>query len=229
MIRLAFLLLLSSAPLLADAPKLVVRGEARIYKPSDLVTLTLGVVTEEPTAALAIDTNRRRMESVRQAINRFKIDPQSIQTTTFNLEPLHTSRPNNAPTDWTPTLYAYRATNLLTIRTEKLADLGALIDAATVAGATAFESLQFTLKDKRAAKMQAIAEATQNAMQAANTLAKTAEIKLGDLRTVTLDPLSEPVAYQASFAKFGATSIASGDVEISASVSLEYDICSYCQ
>jgi len=66
----------------------------------------------------------------------------------------------------------YRASNVITVTTSRLNDVGALIDAAIGAGANRVEGIRFELKDAEPVRIQALELAVQQARAKAQALAK---------------------------------------------------------
>jgi uncharacterized protein len=133
-------------------------GEARVAP--DKAMITLGVMTEAPTASAAMEQNRARMSEVIAALKRAGIAERDIQTTGLNLNPQYVYRENEPPR-----LSGYQASNQVTITVNDLNRLGAAIDATVSAGANQVQGISFGLKDPAAAETQARLDAVK-ALQA---------------------------------------------------------------
>lgn len=204
-------------------PQLSVRGEARIRRPADQLTLILGVISEGRTASAALSDNNLSMQKVIDALKTTGLSPQEYQTATFNIVPVLTPRPQNPPPEWRPTIISFKATNKLSIHTEKLSLAGKLIDAAIQAGANTIDSISFGLKDDSAQRTEAISKATTQAIADAETLAEASNVKLGDVLNITLEnALIRPKSMLTL--QMGGTPVEPGDVEISAAVRIDYKI-----
>lgn len=217
------LALLYVLPLLAEVPKLVVRGEAFLKKAADQAILSIGVVTEAPNAHDAVEANNKKMNSVIGTLKGFGLEKGDFETGQFQVVPQYTQRPKQASEDWKPKIVGYQATNSLKVKTSMLEQLGDILDAAIGAGANSVGDIQFTLKEPRDHRKEAIRNATQNAMQDARTLAEAAGVKLQRILLISLDQteirpffkaamMSEPVPIEA------------GHVDVNASINLTYEI-----
>ncbi|NGX57930.1 MAG: 26 kDa periplasmic immunogenic protein [Chlamydiae bacterium] len=211
-----------------DVPQLSVRGEARIRRPADQLTLNLGVLTEDKTAEKALSENNTAMQSVMDALKNAGLSPSEYQTATFNIRPILTPRPQNPPPEWYPTVIGFRVTNNLTVRTEKLNLAGSLIDAAIKAGANTVDSVSFSLKDYPTHRADAITQATSQAIADAETLAEAANIQLDKVLNISLDDaVIRPKSYMAFRTMDVSASIEPGDVDVTATVTIDYQIRSH--
>jgi len=119
-------------------------GEARV--PPDQVTLELGVTTQGPSAVAAMQANAADMTKVIAALRSGGIAAGDIQTSTLAVTPQYAYAQGQAPR-----LTGYEASNQVTVRTQDLAHLGQLVDAAAGAGATNVGAITFGLKNRGSA------------------------------------------------------------------------------
>jgi len=217
---------------LDDRPNLTVRGEALLKVPADQMHLNIAAVTHAETAALALDQNTALMQKVIQALKKIGLTEDEYQTGQFQIEPVWSQRPRQAPEDWRPRITGYTVTNRLAIKTKKLPLAGKLIGAATDAGANAIDSIFFDLADPRKYRGQAIQQATANALADARSLADAASVKLVRVLTLSLDNAvstpfrvqPESFAREAMAAEAAAPPISSGEVTVQAGILLVYEI-----
>lgn len=85
---------------LDDRPNLTVRGEALLKVPADQMHLNIAAVTHAETAALALDQNTALMQKVIQALKKIGLTEDEYQTGQFQIEPVWSQRPRQAPEDW---------------------------------------------------------------------------------------------------------------------------------
>jgi uncharacterized protein YggE len=90
-----------------------------------------------------------------------------VKTSGYNLQPMTVYRENQPPT-----ITGYQASNSVTVTMSDLAKVGAVIDAASLAGANNINGVSFTLRKDRPAKDQALADATREAIGKAQTIAQ---------------------------------------------------------
>jgi uncharacterized protein len=213
--------------------QLTVRGEAQLERPADQLHLRLGVVTHATEAAQAMQENSRAMEAIIAAIQKLGLGKDNYETGRFNVQPEYSPRPRQPEPDWRPKIVSYQVTNTLHLKTKKLELAGDLIQAATDAGANNVESIYFDLADQRKHRAEAIEEATKNAVADANVLAKASNQKLVRVLSVNLDNAFAPPPVpqfdqmrrgMAAAEMVSAPPIAPGEITVTASVTLVYEI-----
>jgi uncharacterized protein len=228
-----FLILSFICPLTAETTKeiskLIVRGEATIFKPADQLHLSLGVITREQNAEQALKSNNEKMQSVLAALKKIGLEEAEYQTGRFSIEPIYSPPPKNPPNDWKSVITGYEVTNKIAIKTLKLNSAGSIIDTASGAGANSVDTISFGLKDPQTYRAEAILAAEKQAMDDALILAKAANVDLVRFVEISLDnTFPSPRAVSKFMAmENAATSIQPGDVEVKASVNLIYEIKSH--
>ncbi|RYG17237.1 MAG: SIMPL domain-containing protein [Caulobacteraceae bacterium] len=207
----------------ASTLNLSAQGEVRVAP--DMATITLGVQTEAPTAAAAMQQNASQMAAVIAALKRQGIAERDIQTSTINLNAQYQYIENNPPK-----LTGYRATNNVTIRVNEIARLGGALDAVVNAGANQIQGIGFALKDPKAAED----EARRKAVQALRAKADLYAQALG-VRVDRLVNLSEsggytpqppmPMMAMARFKEAGdSTPVSGGELSVRVDVSAVYQL-----
>jgi uncharacterized protein len=221
--KIILLFSLFLAPLSAETAKLSVRGEAAIKKPADQASINIGVVTEAPNARDAIDANNKKMGKVIETLKDFGLEKGELLTGQFQVVPQYSQRPKPAPEDWKPKVTGYQVINNIKVKTTLLDQLGEILDEVSGAGANSISDIRFSLKDPREHRKEAITKATQNAIQDAKVLADAADVKLARILSISLDQ-SEIRPYMRAAAMNEAVPIEPGDVDVSASVNLVYEL-----
>src|SRR5436190_20051474 len=146
--------------------KVTVAGEATTRVEPDTATLTISVVTQSGQAVTAQQENARKSKAVADAV-KAKAASAAIKTSDYTLQPQYDYRDNKLPK-----IIGYNARNSVIVTMTDLPGVGAVIDAASQAGANSIEGIAFTLKQTSPARGQALAEATQQAMNKANSIAQ---------------------------------------------------------
>jgi hypothetical protein len=136
------------------------------------------------------------------------------------------------PTDGsTPSILGYTANNTVRVQLDDLSRLHVLIDAATKAGASNVNRLNFALRDESKARAEALGKAAEQARAAAAALAERLHVKLGRLlrieeeQPVIVSP-GRQVELTAS-PEAGATAgtpIEPGSIDVHASVSVTFEV-----
>lgn len=204
-----------------------VTGSATLYYPADQFSLTIGVVTNDKNADIAISSNAEKMLEVKTAIQKVGIKDSEQQTGDFTTLPLYMPRPKDPPVDWTPTIIGYEVRNTLAIKIDNLTIIGKLINAAANAGANLIEDMVFSLRSIEEYQAEAIKTAVKQARVYAEAAAAGAGVALGNITQININPILH--AYRASKANAYAarsveTPITAGNIEISANVSVTYEI-----
>lgn len=208
-------------------PSLSVRGHATLKKPADQLRITLGVVSENPDATSALEENSRKMQVIVQAIKAVGLKEDEFETSRFQIRPIFSSRPRQAESGWQPQIIGYEARHHILVNTLKINLAGELIEAATKAGANSIDSIGFDLSDRRKYRAEAISIATENALADARTLADSAGVRLVRPLSIDLDD-GQPTVISRQMVARAETGIAPpispGEITVSASVSIVYEI-----
>jgi uncharacterized protein YggE len=146
--------------------KVTVAGEATARVEPDTATLTVAVVTQSGQALTAQQENARKSKAVADAVKATAASAE-IKTSDYTLQPQYDYRDNKLPK-----IIGYTARNSVIISMTDLQGVGAVIDAASQAGANSVGDISFALKQTSPARGQALAEATQQAMNKANSIAQ---------------------------------------------------------
>ncbi len=202
-----------------------VSGTGRVFVTPDTAIASIGVEITAPTLAQATKESSEKMAAVLSAIKAQGVDAKDIQTTSYNVFPLT----NNPKEGESPTVTAYRVSNLVSVKVRKVADVGKVLDAALAAGANSINSVFFTVDDPTKAQDEARTLAVKDAMAKAQTLATAAGVKVGKLFAIsevtgTVIPLYRGAFESAPAAGGGAGPIETGSTEITVNVELHFEI-----
>ena len=205
---------------------LTVTGIATISTEPNKVDVYLGAETERVTALQSQQDNAVTMQNIRNAITALGIPSDSIETTSFRISVIwdYTSRPYR--------ITGYKTTHLLKITSSDINQAGSIIDAAASAGANVVNNVVFGItKDIRDdLKKQALEMAGQNAREKADSMAsglgvtivKVVQASEGGVGVVSYYPqFAGGLAAQAEAVP---TEISAGDVDVSATISVVYEI-----
>lgn len=192
----------------------------------DEAHLEFGVETVAPTAQAASTANAQRMERVVAALIAAGIPRSDIQTRGFGVFPDYEHNPQTPE----PRIRGYRVTNTVVARTEAIAQIGRLIDAALAAGANRVHGVRFGARNTETPRAEALRRATARARAQAETIASALGVRLGPvIDASTADqppryvaPLEMAAMRQAADAM--STPIEPGEQTITATVSLVFAI-----
>ncbi|HEX5708425.1 MAG TPA: SIMPL domain-containing protein [Pyrinomonadaceae bacterium] len=145
--------------------RVMVTGESDVKAPPDTAVIILSVVTQNPRALDAQQQNARKSEAVISAVKATAGGTPDVLTSDYSLQPRRS---------WNgelPRIVGYEARNTVTVTTGELNNVGAVLDAATLAGANSVDSVSFVLRDAEAARGRTLAQATEQAMGKARAMA----------------------------------------------------------
>jgi uncharacterized protein len=212
--------------LFAEEHKLSVTGSSSVFKPADQLTMVLGAETFDKESKKAVTDNALKMNALRDSLRDLGLTGKEMQTANFMLLPQMTPAPKNPQEDWKAAIAGYQVRNTLEIRTNQLELAGQIIDSAAQVGSNYIQQIVFSLQDEEEAKVEAITKAFNQARRYAQALAEDAGIRLGDIidLSITHSYVMKRSFNALQLAADAETSIAPGDVEISASVSASFVI-----
>lgn len=147
--------------------RVTVNGEGLVQAQPDTAIINISVITQNKRALDAQQENANRSELVVRAVKLAAGAGAEIKTSGYNVQPMQVYN-NNQP----PTITGYQASNSVTVTMSDLSKVGAVIDAASQAGANNINSVAFTLRKDRPAKDQALTDATRAAVGKAQAIAQ---------------------------------------------------------
>ncbi len=209
-------------------PKLVVRGEATVFKPADQMELTVGVVTQDADSKKAVKDNNEKMRQVLANLNTVGLDQQEYQTGRFRVIPIYRSVDDKSPTG--PTISHYEVSNTIHIKTQKLDLAEKIIGAVVQAGSNRIEQINFNINNPQTYRSEVIHLATKNAISDAQALADAAQVSLIRVLSLSLDqaqshpPMPMMLAKMANADMSYDVPIEAGQVEIHAAVNVIFEI-----
>lgn len=221
-VALASLVLSSAATAQGDTSRPIVptinaTGQGRREVAPDKATIQLGVETRAKTPAAAASANADRMTRIRAALTRAGVAEKDISTSRYTLH-FEQGR-TQADTQ-------YVATNMVTVVTRQLDQVGRIIDTGLGAGANNINSLFYDLTDRNAAEAGALGDAVVDARRQAEVMATAAGGRLGDLielgtQSSGYQPFAADVAFRMS-AQAAPTPVSPGTVTVMASVTARW-------
>lgn len=229
MLALAFVLPASTAEN-ENLSKLVCNGEGKATAVPDLAIITLGVETHNVSAASAVSENAVLMNSTVNALLKAGLKKKDIQTRRYALSTKTEDNTVPAQMDSMPknkTLLEFIATNQVTAKMNVTDDVGKVLDAAISAGSNNVLGISFDLLNPKPEMDKALANAVDDSKRKADTMAKAAGVKLGKILQI-----SEGYSFTSSSAPRAAYSLAAeaptpvlpGELEVTASVTVTYEI-----
>jgi uncharacterized protein YggE len=186
-------------------------GQGVVRTVPDQATITAGVQVHAASAAAALSQCSTAASRVVSALR--AAGGRNLQTQQVSLQP---------QTNDSGVTTGYIATNAVTADVV-VARAGALIDAATKAGATTIDGPSLSVADQTALYRQALGLALADARAKAEALARAGGFVVGSVTAVIEQSSSAPVPFAASAAK-DATPIEAGQQQIEADVQASFAI-----
>jgi len=211
----------------SHSTKVTVSGEAMTKVEPDAAVIVLSVVTQNAQAITAQQENARKSDAVTNAIKNTAGANAEIKTSDYSLQPQYDYRDNRLPK-----IVGYDARNSVIVTMSDLKNVGAVIDAASSAGANSVDNVSFILRQTSPARGQALSDATHQAMNKAQSIAQALGgrvlrvVEENESATVTGDGVMEyeaTLSYKAE-ARKSVTPITSGQLNIKSNVQLIVEI-----
>src|SRR5215218_9829001 len=152
--------------------RLMVTGESDSKASPDTAVVVLSVVTQNTRALEAQQQNARKSDAVIQAVKAAAGANPEVKTSDYSLQPQR---------DWSngmERIKGYEARNSVSVTTDALDNVGAILDAATQAGANSVDTVRFILREGREARGQALGEASKQAMSKAEAMAQALGVRI---------------------------------------------------
>ena len=207
----------------ASQKTIQVTGTGTASAPPDEVILNLAVETQAATAAQATTENAASMSNVIAALTAAGISKDSIQTTSYTLNPIYSNSVNQSTP---PTIVGYDAVNAIQVTLSDLSSVGRVLDAAVSAGANQVQGVTFTLSNtaQTALQKQALQLALQDANNQAQATASTLGVTIIGPISVTPGYVFQPVNYSRfTAAPATTTPIQPGTLQVTATVQVTYE------
>lgn len=200
-------------------------GEATVTAKPDRAQISIGVVTQAATAQAAASQNATQTSAALDAMKRALGSAGDIKTSGYSISPQYIYA-NGKP----PKISGYQASNTVLATVNDLSLTGKVIDAANEAGANNINGISFSLRDDRAIREQALAEAAQKARTAAEAIAKALNVHItGVLQAETTEapvvrPMMKTMAMSAEMAPRAPTPIEAGDIDVRAALTVTFEV-----
>lgn len=174
---------------LQDGTLLEVSAEGRSTRVPDLATIEAGVTTQAATAAEALAQNNAKMTQVIAALKRAGIAERDIQTSTISLQPQYRDQANGQPQQ----IFAYMASNSVSVRFRDIAKSGAILDLLVQQGANTISGPNLSISEPGQALDEARIDAVTKARARAELYAKAAGLRVDRILSISDGVAPSPV------------------------------------
>lgn len=203
---------------------ITIRGTGTEPASAKFAIVDMAVVTKNSSAKEAVRENAQKMAAVQDALKEFGLDESAFSTSNFSVyQEMEYSDKKSHPG-------AYRVSNSLQVKFPSESDVGEIIDRAIDAGVNEFSNIRFLPDDYVSALKIAREKAVQDAVETAKILADAAGLRVVRIVSISEDggtPSAPRFYNKATVAmdESGATtSIIAGDTNVSANVSIVFEI-----
>lgn len=209
-----------------------VAGDARAKIAPDTAVVTFSVVTQNAQALIAQQDNARKSDAVKSAVEAVKAASKiDVKTSGYNLSPEQDYYSGKLPK-----ILGYTVRNTVTARVSDLTQVGAVVDAATKAGANSIESIVFVVGEDSPAHGESLAAATRQALAKAEAIAASLNgriVRVVESHEAGVEPARAPSDYSSGAMSNAAmneakpmrtTPVEAGSLDVRAQVVLTVEI-----
>lgn len=202
----------------AQLEGITVNGVGTVESVPDEAQMSFGVQTEASTSREALARNSEQMERVLAALRSAGVADEDVQTQDVSVWPKYDTTGQAGQ--------GYTARNSVTVTIHELDRAGAVIDAATRAGANEVSGPMLSSSGREKLEAQALEAAVDNARKKAEALAKAAGVGLGRVTAIVEGGGTPgPVMLEAGRASADkAVPIQPGQEEVQATVTITFSI-----
>jgi uncharacterized protein len=180
------------AALKDSVPHVTVMGSANMEVVPTIAILSLGVVTERPVAADAVDENARTAQALIDDIKAQGIEGRDIKTISATFSPVYDTESDPVSHTTSQKLSGYRARNILEVRFRDFSKAGKLASQWAGKGANEILNLHFDVENVDAIYERLRGEAMQNALRRARAyIPMIIGQKLGRVIEIAADDIPE--------------------------------------
>jgi uncharacterized protein len=202
-----------------------VSGSGKAVLTPDIASISIGVHTENKSAAAAVSANNAQTQAVADTLKEFGIEDKDIQTTNFSIYPQQQYDNEGKPTGE----ILYMVDNTVYVTVHDLDQIGDLLDAVVEAGANTIGGIQFDVEDKTAAMSAARKAAVTDAKAIAEEMAAAAGVSLGEVQTMSIYGGSSPrpvydLSSGVKMEEAASVPISPGQLILTVEVSIVYEI-----
>ncbi|OPX64935.1 MULTISPECIES: SIMPL domain-containing protein [unclassified Methanoregula] len=201
-------------------------GTGNVITTPDRAQVTFAVQTENQDVKLAQTENAVKMSKVRDVLLASGIPRDALKTTGYNIYPIYEDSVGLLK----PKIKTYQVTNRLTVTLHDINKTGEVIDTAVASGINQADSIQFMLSDEKSQQVrtEALKEAVARAKSDADTISAAMGTVIRGVQRAETGSSYSPVYFQnyaldnAAPRAVAETPIQSGDITVSASVTITY-------
>lgn len=159
-------------------------GTGSVSIPPDMATVSAAVETNAARAEEAVSQNNQIYDRTVAALQKLGIARGDVTLAYYNVN--YNPPPKVMPPASNGERYGYAVSRTFSVKVRSIGKAGAVSDACIAAGATSINGVSFGLSDPSAARAQAIAKAEADARNAAEAMARTANVRIVSVKSIEL-------------------------------------------
>lgn len=206
--------------------EITVQGRGEVTARPDIAKLTVGVTTgPQQSAQVAMNILEKRINAVIDSIQSLGVKEEDIKTTNLSILPQYDY------SDGKKILRGFEANEQVELKIRELDKIGTIMSQATGEGINQAGGIRFEIDNPQELQRNAQEKAIEDARKNAEQLAKALDVRLGDVKTFTAEVGTPPVTplyaraeLMAPDAGSGGPDVPSGTEDITATVSVTYEI-----
>ena len=187
----------------------------------DVAYVTVGVTTQNKKTKDAQSNNKETMNALYAALKAAGLTEDDLRTVSYSVYPMYDYSNGSKIT-------GYEVTNMIELTIKDIDSIGDYIDIAAATGANTNYSINFDLLDESGVYNEALADAMSKAKSKADTLASAGGYEIINTLEITEGQNSYPTSYaeysRAADDEKASTTISAGQMEITASITVVYQI-----
>lgn len=200
-------------------------GQGEVFLTPDIAYVFIGVHSQNKNVSDALKDNNGKAQAIASTLTNQGIAPKDIQTSSFNVFPQQQYGPQGETTGE----LTYVVDNTVNVTVRDLTKLGQLLDTVIGSGANSINGIQFDIKDKQQAQVQARQMAIDDAKKQAGEIAKAAGVQLGSVTNVSVSTNPNPVPLfegkgVAANAAGSQVPVSSGQMSVSVYATITYEL-----
>jgi uncharacterized protein YggE len=209
----------------ADQKVLSVSGSASKFIIPDTASLSIGVITQAPTARDASEKNALKMDAVITSLKSLGLKDKEIRTSLLSIQPVYIYPKEGG----IPTIEAYSVSNNIQVTTsDMLANLSDIVDRSISSGANQVSGISFAVSEKNQKEIreELLEEAVNDAEAKARMLAESLNVRIVGVKTSSIveSGFLQPIQTAAAFAEKIETPIQPGESQVTVAVQVTFMI-----
>jgi uncharacterized protein len=202
-----------------DTTGITVTGTGTTYGEPDMAIVELGVDSVDLDITVASAKTDEVAKALLETFENLGIEDKDVRTSYFN-----TFRETPYGVDGSPGEAVYHVQNIMSVTVRDISKVGQLVSESIAAGANVVNNIQYTLSNSSELEQEARTLAMQNASGKAQELAELAGVDLGNIVMITDVSYAVPVPMPYAREATAPASIATGQLGVTATITVRFEI-----